>query len=93
MVQFTTLKINRKPIEKMFMIGRGDGCFVAYSRGSPHNFHLLAKFYSECYQLEMDTLDKLSSFIGADDIDAIKLLYGEYRNNASIGAHPEILWL
>ena len=41
----------------------------------------------------MDTLDKLSNFIEADDINAIKLRYGECRNNASIGAPPETLWL
>ena len=40
----------------------------------------------------MYTLDKLSGFIEADEIDAIKLLYGECRNSALIGALPEILW-
>ena len=37
----------------------------------------------------METLDKLSCFIEVDDIDAIKLPYG---NNTSMGALPEILW-
>ena len=55
-------------------------------------FSLLANFYLEWYHLQMDTLDKLSNFIEADNIDTIKLLYGEWRNNASIGALPEILW-
>ena len=57
-----------------------------------NSFSLLADFYLEWYHLQMETLDKLSSFIEADDIDAIKLLYGEFRNNTSIGALPEILW-
>ena len=56
-------------------------------------FSLLANFYLEWYHLQIDTLDKLSNFIEADDIDAIELLYGECRNNGSIGALPEILWL
>ena len=79
-------------------IGRGDGCFVAFSRGSSFEsfygsniFSLLLNSYFEWYHLQMDTLDELSNFIEADDIDAIILLYGECRN-ASIGALPEILW-
>ena len=63
-------------------IGRGDGCSVAVSGGSPLSlflgaifFSLLAKFYLEWYHLQMDTLDKFSNFIVADNIDAIKLLY------------------
>ena len=32
----------------------------------------------------MDTLDKLSNFIEADNIDANKLFYGECRNNADV---------
>ena len=60
-------------------IGRGDGCFVAFSRGSPFEpsvgvifFSLLANFYLEWYHLQMDTLDELSNFIKADNMDAIK---------------------
>ena len=55
-------------------------------------FSLLANFYLEWYHLQMGTLDKLSNFIEADNIDTIKLLYGEWRSNASSGALPEILW-
>ena len=44
---------------------------------------LIANFY-----LEMATLGKLSNFIEAENIDAIKLLYGECINKASIGALP-----
>ena len=40
-------------------------------------FSLLANFYLEWCHLQMDTFDKLSNFIEADNIDAIKLLYGE----------------
>ena len=39
-------------------------------------FSLLANFFLKWYQLEMDTLDKMSNFIEADNIDAIKLFYG-----------------
>ena len=38
--------------------------------------------------LQMATLGKLSDFIEADNTDAIKLLFGECRNKASIGALP-----
>ena len=38
----------------------------------------------------MDFLDELSSFIEADHIDAIKLLYGNSANNDSIGTLPEL---
>ena len=40
------------------------------------------------YYLQMATLGKLSDFIETDNSDAIKLLYGECRNKASIGALP-----
>ena len=49
---------------------------------------LIANFYLEWYHLQMATLGKLSNFIEADNTDAIKLLYGECRNKASIGALP-----
>ena len=80
-------------------IGRGDGCFVAFSREvllslfvSAIFFSLLANFYLEWYHLQMDTLDKLSNFIEVEDIDVIKLLYEDCRNKASIGTVQEILW-
>ena len=78
-------------------IGRGDGCFVAFSRGSPlepfcacNIFSLIANFYLEWSVVPFTDghLGKLSDFIETDNTDAIKLLYGECRNKASIGALP-----
>ena len=75
-----------------------DGCFVAFSRGSPfepfcgcnicqpHCEFLLGVVSGTI--LQMATLGKLSNFIEAYNTDAIKLLYGECRNKASIGALP-----
>ena len=48
----------------------------------------ISTWSGQWYHLQMATLGKLSDFIEADNTDAIKLLYGECRNKASIGALP-----
>ena len=78
-------------------IGRGDGCFVAFSRGSPFELFVgaillaslrISTWSGQWYHLQMATLGKLSNVVEADNTDEIKLLYGECRNKASIGALP-----
>ena len=44
----------------------------------------ISTWSGQWYHLQMATLD----FIETDNTDAIKLLYGECRNKASIGALP-----
>ena len=75
-------------------IGRGDGCFVAYSRGSPG---VTAGFLSPCELLlgvvtltSTDAVDKLPTFIEADDITGSKILYEECKKNISIGTLPKL---
>ena len=96
MAHFNTPESNSKPIEKMFCesgIGRGDGCFVAYSRGSPG---VTAGLLSPCELLlgvvtltSTDAVDKLPTFIEADNINGIKILYEECKTNISIGTLPK----
>ena len=70
-------------------MGLVDGCFVAYSRGSPG---VTAGFLSP-YELLLgvvtltstDAIDKLPTFIEADNINGIKILYEECKKNISIG--------
>ena len=70
-------------------IGRGDGCFVANNRGSPG---VTAGFLSPCELLlgvviltSTDAIDKLPTFIEADNINGNKILYEECKKNISIG--------
>ena len=48
----------------------------------------ISTWSGQWYHLQIATLGKLSNFIEADNTDAIKLLYGECRNKASIGSLP-----
>ena len=41
-----------------------------------NSISLLSNFYLEWYYLKMETFNKISFFNEADDIDAIKLPYG-----------------
>ena len=75
-------------------IGRGDGCFVADSRGSPG---VTAGFLSPCELLlgvvtltSTDAIDKLPTFIEADNSNGIKILYGACKKNISIGTLPKL---
>ena len=71
-------------------IGRGDGCFIAYNKGSPRVTAIVPASLRTTTLTSMDIFDKLSTFIETDNIDGNEILYEECKKDISIGTLPRL---